>query len=97
MQDKKHYFECVVVANSPREAFNLAKKNALKKHDQTAHTVVKKDSYLMTTFEAITNTKELRSIINNSLVYAYPHTHSPAGCIRISNKPKTYIFYGYVK
>ena len=94
---QKNYFECVVVADSPRDAFKLAKKDASNDYGNTSNTIAAKESYLMTTYETITNTIELRSIIKNSLDYAYPHIHSPAGCIRISYKPKTYIFYGYVK
>lgn len=93
-----NYFECYAIANSPRDAFKLAKKDILNDYgsNPSVPTILKKESYTMATYKTITDPQQLKLIISNSLDSTYIHTTSPAGCIRIKDNPRTYIFYGYV-
>lgn len=89
------YVKYKVTANSPREAFKLARKYAFDNHGIDAP-FLKKDSYRMTIYHTVTNKKQLQTLIKNTLDSTFIPESNLAGCIRISDNPKTYLFYCYV-
>ncbi len=77
------------VAPSPREAFKAA---ALTSKNQTSNEL----SYTMASYDlhSLKEALELADNLSQTLPYSQPC--GLFGCIRISNKPKKYLFFGWV-
>jgi hypothetical protein len=82
---------------SPKEAFDNAVKEAQYNHGHSGYTgsIAEKNSYNMATYNLL-KMKEAIALAN-SLVEtpAYFDKWGPAGCIRVNDNPRTYLFFGY--
>lgn len=84
-------------ASSPKLAFNEAIKKALYDHGHSGYTgtIAEKDSYQMASYNLFTMSQAIEFADNLLDQSPYSDKWGPAGCLRVSNDPKTYLFFGW--
>ena len=83
--------------SSPKQAFDNAVQEAEFIHGDAGYTgsIAEKRSYTMATYELV-KMKEAIALADSLLdTPEYCDKWGPAGCIRVNNKPRTYLFFGY--
>lgn len=84
-------------ASSPKLAFDKAIKKALYDHGHSGYTgtIAEKDSYQMASYNLFTMSEAIQFADNLLDQSPYSAKWGPAGCLRVSNDPKTYLFFGW--
>lgn len=90
------YFCTIVEGKSPNEAFKCAVNQAKHKFGNTGRTgtIAEKTIYTMATYETLLE-KDAQELVEELRSTIYSNEHGPAGCVRVLEKPKTYMFFGY--
>ena len=78
--------------DSPREAFKLA----IKKAKKASNSMANKTDYIMASYNLLSPLEANLLASNLSETLPYSQKLGPLGCIRISNTPKQYLFFGWV-
>lgn len=81
---------------TPMEAFQNAVQEAQYKHGHSGYTgsIAEKTSYTMATYDLL-KMKEAITLAENIVDEEYSDKWGPAGCIRVNDNPRTYLFFGY--
>jgi hypothetical protein len=84
-------------ANSPKTAFQKAVKEAEHDYGHSGYTgtIAEKDSYQMASYACLTLSEAQQ--LADSLINTPPYSDKwgPAGCLRVSDDPKIYLFFGW--
>jgi hypothetical protein len=84
-------------AKFPKAAFQKAVKEAKHDYGHSGYTgtIAEKDSYQMVSYATFT-TAEALALAENLIDKApYYDKWGPAGCLRVSDDPKIYLFFGW--
>ena len=84
-------------AKSPKAAFQKAVKEAKHDYGHSGYTgtIAEKDSYEMASYSLFTLLEAQK--LADTLIDKPPYSSKwgPAGCLRVSNNPKIYFFFGW--
>jgi hypothetical protein len=84
-------------AKSPKAAFEKAVKEAKRDYGHAGYTgtIAEKDSYQMVSY--VSSTMSEAQQLADSLIDTPPYSDKwgPAGCLRVSDDPKIYFFFGW--
>ena len=82
--------------NTPKEAFDNAVQEAQYNHGTLGYTgsIAEKPEYTMATYHLL-KMKEAIALAESLIDTEYKDKWGPAGCIRVNDNPRTYLFFGY--
>ena len=82
--------------DTPKKAFDNAVQKAQYDHGDLGYTgsIAEKHKYTMATYDLL-KMKEAIALAETLLNTEYKDKWGPAGCIRVNDNPRTYLFFGY--